>query len=87
MELNPKFVDFAFLATPTKTRSGFVVHAEFTLLVFPLRIEGCKLVKTPKGGWLIWTADARTKIMRHALRDLTALAVEELEKARERVAA
>lgn len=87
MELNPKFVDFVFLATPTTTRTGFVVYAEFSLLIFPLRIEGCKLVKTPKGTWTVWTPDRRMKIMRKALHELTALVVEKYEGARERLAA
>ncbi|MEY8841067.1 hypothetical protein AB9K41_18725 [Cribrihabitans sp. XS_ASV171] len=87
MELDVKCVDWTFKAWPEKTRSGFEIHAGFKLLCFPLRIEDCKLVKTPKGNWTVWTPDERLKINRQALHDLAAFVAEEYDKARAAIAA
>ncbi len=82
MELDVRCVDWTFKAYPEKTKNGFEVHAVFKLLCFPLRIEDCKLVKTPKSTRALWTPDPHMKVMRAGYRDLLACVVEEYGKAR-----
>lgn len=59
MKADAKVVDFAILGTPQTKRNGFKVLGHFTLLLRPMRIEGCSLVVAPNGRFVVWTPDPR----------------------------
>ncbi|SFQ63119.1 hypothetical protein SAMN05421853_11484 [Roseivivax halotolerans] len=66
MKADAKVVDFAILGTPQTKRNGFKVLGHFTLLLRPMRIEGCSLVVAPNGRFVVWTPDPNIKVAQWA---------------------
>ncbi len=62
MKVDAKVVDFAILGTPQIKRNGFKVLGYFTLLLRPMRIEGCSLVTAPNGRFAVWTPGPISKL-------------------------
>jgi len=72
-----KIVDMSILATPQSKRNGFKVLGSFTLLVRPLRVEGCRLVRAPDDRFLIWTPVPEVKIAKQAWDEIAETARQE----------
>lgn len=80
-------VDMAILATPQTKRNGFKVLGVFTLLVRPLRIERCRLVRAPDDRFLVWTPIAEVKIAKQAWDEIAEQARQEYVAAIEKISA
>jgi hypothetical protein len=86
MEADAKVVDFAILGTPQTKRTGFKVLGHFTLLLRPMRIEGCSLVVAPTGRFFVWTANPNIKIAQWAKAEIAETARLAYLEAQKRVA-
>ena len=80
-----KIVDVSVAVSTQTTPAGFDLLAQFTLLVRPLRIVGCSLVRAPNGRLLIWTPSPDVKVARCWQDDVVAQVLQEIERAKERL--
>ncbi|MEI4262334.1 hypothetical protein [Roseovarius sp. D0-M9] len=84
-KIDCKIVDVSLPVPPQTTPAGFDLLARFTLLVRPLRIVGCSLVRAPNGRLLIWTPSPDVKVARAWRDDLVDVVLQEIEAAKERL--
>lgn len=81
----PRIVDVSLPVPPETTGSGFMILARFTLLIRPLRVRGCALVRAPDGKHLIWTPDEQVKITAVGQAQLVEIAFQAMRDAARRI--
>ena len=84
-KIDVKIVDVSVPLSTQTTPAGFDLLARFTLLVRPLRVVGCSLVRAPNGRLLIWTPSPDVKVARCWRDDLVKQVLREIETAKERL--
>lgn len=84
-KIDVKIVDVSVAVSTQTTPAGFDLLAHFTLLVRPLRIVGCSLVRAPNGRLMVWTPSPEVKVARCWRDDLVKQVLREIETAKERL--